>query len=410
MRRITRTFLLSALIFVMALSGIPVQAQSNPPAWSASATYAVGDQAQVAGNVYRCIKASMPNAAPPATNFTNWELSFVRANTTLMIGAGQTFPNLVNAWDYALNCKVADGSYLHFYIVSVQANFQETFSAPLVLDHASGARMAIIGDKAASIMLSFAGNGLVIDTGHSLNTISNLTIECQSSAPPTTGISVDSDATISSVSGVTISGFGTCVSASHNATVTLASNCAITGFHEYGCAATSGGSLSANYVTESGGAAYTTGFFADEGGKLFANHSVSSPSILVGYSATRDAYLEIEYAQAVSDQGAGISGSHGAVIDAAGATVSGYVNYGVTADTGSVIDFLDGTATGLGQGNGGTGCAASDRGFVFTLYATYSENYLDIQAQDGGIIDATGAVFSTSAQGGSSTGSYVFGP
>jgi hypothetical protein len=95
-----------------------------------------------------------------------------------MIGTGQTFTTLAAAWTYAQNAKIADGGYLHFYISSVNGNFTEAFTAPFLLDNQGGARMALIGDSTSNDILQFNGtNGLIVDKGHSFNTLSNLTLE-----------------------------------------------------------------------------------------------------------------------------------------------------------------------------------------------------------------------------------------
>ncbi len=138
---------LSALVVFILVPGAG-RAQSNPPAWSSSAVYAVGDQVQTGGNVYRAItKISSPSGTSPAVDYTHWQLSQVLSNTTLLIGGGQTFPNLVTAWTYALYARVADGVYLHFYISTARGDFQEDFGGPFLLDHGSGARIAILGDN-----------------------------------------------------------------------------------------------------------------------------------------------------------------------------------------------------------------------------------------------------------------------
>jgi hypothetical protein len=323
------------------------------------------------GNVYRCIKAVPSHGAAPTTNYTDWELSLVRANTTLMIGSSQTFPNLLDAWDYALNCRVADGCYLHFYIDS----FNESFAAPLVLDHGSGPRMAIIGNNAALVAFNFAGNGLVIDTGHSFNTISNISLV--SSSTTATGISANSDATISSVSGVIFSGFNASVSASHNSTVTLASSCTIGGFDRVGCEATFGGTILANSVNISG-PGYGIAFLADEGGMISADSSTAT-MVDTGCFANRGGYIEAIQLTITNSP------------------------FGVQAASGAVIDFSGGTVDSTA-----TACSAYDQAFIRAYGAGFQNNILDLEAYNGGAIEAAGATYSTSSEGGSVDGSYIY--
>jgi hypothetical protein len=68
---------LRSFCFLSALALLSVaRAQSYPPAWNSAAHYAIGDQVQAAGNVYRAIKA-VSSAVNPAADYTDWELSLV---------------------------------------------------------------------------------------------------------------------------------------------------------------------------------------------------------------------------------------------------------------------------------------------------------------------------------------------
>jgi hypothetical protein len=217
----TRQVLLGTLALVMLLSiSSLAQAQSYPPAWSANATYATGDLVQLSGNTFKAIQPVTTPGANPTSNYHYWQLNQVQSNTTLMIGAGETFPTINIAWTYAWNAKVADGVYLHFYISTVNGNYAEFFPTPFFLDHASGARIAILGDHYLDISLNFGGtNGFIIDTGHSINTISGTTLTNVSNSP--VGIKADGNATISALSGVYITGFGTCIQSTQNSTMSV---------------------------------------------------------------------------------------------------------------------------------------------------------------------------------------------
>lgn len=400
----SRTILFLAMILGAVLSSLPAHAQTNPPGWSSSAAYAVGDQAQLGGNVYRCIKAAPAGMGAPTANYTNWELLLVRSNTTLMLGLGQTFPTLTAAWNYALNTRVADGAYLHFYISSAETGFYESFPSTLILDHGSGARMAIIGDSTANDVLSFVGSGVVVDTGHSFNTISGISIECQSGGSSLTGLAVNSEGSISNVASVSFLGFATAVSASHNSSVNLTSNCALSGFGTFGLKATFGGFISATSISVSG-AVNAAGIDSDEGGMIVAN-GANATGMETSFEAERGGYLEIENATASGSQDVALK-VDGAVVDAQGARLSVLptASFAIIATDEAYVNFQSGSASSAAGD-----CMVNDRAFVNATFASFGKSTggVDLIASDGGVIDATSAKFNTSSQRGSVDGSYIY--
>jgi hypothetical protein len=351
------------LLFAIGLAPALLLGQSYPPSWTSTSHYAVGDQVQVNGNIYRAIKAVTTSNINPTTNYTYWELYYVRSNTTLTIGTGQTFPTLVAAWDYSLNAKVADGAYLHLYISSAKGNFSESFTAPFLLDHSSGARMAIIGDNAANDVLSFSAtgqslvNGLVIDTGHSFNTLDGFTLFASSNGLD--GIKADFQANISSVADVVINGFSNCVHVQQGAGVFVLSSCTFENFTNYGLYAETSGSI----VSQSGLTLNGLGtvraqacLFADMGGEVVA----------VG--------CNLENAE---------SGAQ--------AVDNGSINVSQATIQGSYY-----------------GCYAFNHGFIEAEAATISSSQADdLIASLGGYIDINGASFLTQSYGGSADGSYI---
>ncbi len=167
--------------FLFLLSAIPnlARAQSFPPAWSSSASFAAGDIVQYGGNWYRAMTALSADGPYPASAYGKWELNYVRSNTTLAIGAGQAFANLAYAWQFARNARIADAAYLHLDIVTTSGNFNENFNSAFSLDHSFGALISIIGDNPNNIILNFTGatsNGLTIDTGHVIGLVDNLVL------------------------------------------------------------------------------------------------------------------------------------------------------------------------------------------------------------------------------------------
>lgn len=135
----------------------------------------VGDLVTDYGNLYRCEVAVTKPYIDPSKYYQNWELFYVRNNTTVAVGQGQTFPTLAIAWKYVHNARVATDAYLHVSIVTTNGNFNESFSAPFNLDMDTGSQVSIIGDNTANISLGFGESaGLTIDSSHSIASISNL--------------------------------------------------------------------------------------------------------------------------------------------------------------------------------------------------------------------------------------------
>jgi hypothetical protein len=361
-------------------TGSVARAQSFPPAWSSNATYAAGDLVVEGGNIYRAIKPVISHIANPAVNYTDWQLNQVQSNTTLMVGVGQVFPDLATAWTYALYCRVSDGVYLHFYISTNNGNFSESFSAPFLLDHGSGARIAILGDLTSHITFSFSGtNGMIIDTGHSLNTLSAVTL--QSTAGNTViGIKADGNASIAAVSDTVITGFNTCVQATNNASVTLTSTMNMLGFSHDALDAEDLGSIVFNGGSIFGPGANTqaTGLFSTSGGEIKAIGSVIN----------------------ACQQGA--LASEGGRIDLISGTVSG-CGFGIIATYGGSIDFNGGAATSCG-----IGVDASERGYIDISDGSATGNLIyDLTCSAGGYITAASASYVTTHQDGAVNGAFI---
>ncbi len=353
--------------------------QSYPPVWNPLAHYASGDQVQLSGNVYRAVKA-VSNGLSPASDYSDWELNFVRANTTLMIGVNQPFPTLAAAWTYALNARVADGAYLHFYISSANGNFEEGFAAPFLLDHASGPRMAILGDNNAKDSLTFSNtNGFIVDTGHSFNTLSGLTMENTGTNSTTAiGIRADYDATISSVSSIAILGFPVCIQSIQSASIGVSSSCQITDFTVYGLDAEANGSI----VVSSG--LTMTGSLADSQVAFYA----STGGLILAPDVTLSSFAE------------GIEATQGGTVVSPDSALSGCFG-GCVAQYGGKIIIRQADITG-----GVVGCQAAVQGIIDVTDSNCNQNGTDLYALDGGMINATNAIY-TRSQVDSSDGSYI---
>jgi len=151
------------------------QGQSYPPAWSSSSTYAVGDQVQLSGNIYRSLKAG--SNENPTLAYSYWEAYYIRNAITVPVGAEMRCPTLTAAWGYIANARIAPAATVQILIITKYAAFNENFTAPVVLDHSDGSRISIIGDNAAQIHLAFnSTDGFVIDSGHSFGTISKVSL------------------------------------------------------------------------------------------------------------------------------------------------------------------------------------------------------------------------------------------
>src|ERR1700722_19506374 len=145
-----------ARLLLAVLSGFAMLSSANaqtefPPAYNNQAHYAVGDLVTDYGNLYRCQAAVTKPYLDPSKTYKNWELYYVRNNTTIPVGVGQAFPTLAIAWNYVRNCHVAEAAYLHLSIVTTAGDLSETFTAPFSLDMMYGSQVSIIGDNAANI-------------------------------------------------------------------------------------------------------------------------------------------------------------------------------------------------------------------------------------------------------------------
>jgi len=359
----TRNSLLCSLALAVPTVGAT---QTYPPAWHSTSTYAIGDQVQLNGNVLRATHAV------PAGGFKydDWELWDVRANTTLLIGTGQTFGSLAAAWSYAQNARVTDGAYLHFYIDTAHGKFSENFSAPFSLDHGSGARISIMGDVSSNVTLNFTSsqsNGFMIDTGHCLAVLTNLTITASSG---NYGLYAVGNATIGAITGVNFSGFPIFVYADKNASLTFEANTSWSGFVAAACEAYNGATVS-----------FGIGFTLN--GQL--------PPGRAGVPGT------------TNNAGFGLEAYYGGHISAPSCSIKN-CSTGVFAHDFGRMTLDSGTI----ESNGTYGILADTGGQVSAENATITGNGTDILSASGAIVDAFQADVGSQNQGGSANGSYIF--
>ncbi len=319
-------------------------AQSFPPVWNSTASYAAGDIVQYGGNWYRAMTAITTHYVNPATTYGSWELNYARSNTTLLIGVGQSFSSLQNAWLFAHNARVADGAYVHFDIITTKGAFNETFTLPFSLDQGSGANMSIVCDHPANNTLTFSGsNGFTIDSGHAFGLLENLNLV---GTPDYSGIYATNSASLTEAANCTVSGFGISCYASSNAALNLPDV----------------------FPTN-----FSTALYADLGG------TISAPNV-----RALDEHLNL-YTY-------GLLANRGGTIYADGATLAG-VNSGALAENGGLVYAYSSFIWGCAYG-----CVAQNGGRVFVEYATFGMNAgsgatanqnADLSAYNAGIIDAT---------------------
>jgi len=354
MRHLPTKLLAALTLLTLAVIG---EAQSYPPAWSNTATYVAGDQVQLFGNVIRAVK---PSTVPGKFVYTNWELWEVRANTTVMVGTGQTFPTLEAAWTYAQNARVAEGAYLHLYISTAHGDYNGENVNGFVLDHESGARVSIIGDNRNNIRLGapagFSSNAFIIDSGHSFGTISNVSIGGKGVTNAGSGIFATGNASIADVSGIVVSGFGNGVFADQGASITLENTVALNSANNFSVRA----SRNANILIKNGWTGSATGaalLLATFGGDITAESCTLSAA-----------------------NGSGALAEEGGIIDVAGSSINHCI----------------------------VGAYAFDHGWIYALNCALGSNSAwDFQAQDGGQIYSDGSGM-TANNIDSGTGSYIY--
>lgn len=223
--------LVGAVTAVWPSTGI---AQTFPPTWSSTSSYATGDIVLYQGNWYQATTAVASGGAAPSGNYNKWELNYVRANTTLAIGAKETFTTFQTAWQFAENCRIAQSAYLHFAITSTEGSAYNYFSSAFSLDHGSGAQISIIGNSPFDVTLAFdLSSGFTLDSGHSIGLISGVSIigydgfgERYPAAYTTySGLALSGGASVGDIVNTTFEYCPIGISASSNSTATLSSTC-----------------------------------------------------------------------------------------------------------------------------------------------------------------------------------------
>ncbi len=329
------------------------QAQSYPPLWSSTSHYAVGDQVQENGNVYRCTHAVTAANLDPSKIYTYWELSYVRENTTLFVGPQETFPTLQLAWNYILNCSIAQPVYLHIYLSSYHGRISETHTTPFSLDHPFGANISIIGDNYQNVVFTFdGGDGFAIDNGHTIASLTNVSIyDFQG-------------------------GTGSGLHASWGATIGNLAEILVSGFYR--------------------------GVYAFQGAHLNFTALLNCSSCPdMGVDADGNSVILMGSQTDISGSGIGIMGEDGGYVQMSGGRVSG-TNYGAYARNRGTVDVGGSTLE-----SNTYGAYATLGGFINAYSTDFSGNATDdVFVNDGGIVYAFSASLTTTSIG-TNDGSYI---
>ncbi len=332
---------LARLFFALIATGVGLteaKAQTEfPPAYNNQAHYAVGDLVTDYGNIYRCESTVTKPYLDPSKTYQNWELFYVRSSTTIPVGVGQTFPDLATAWSYVRNCRIAEAAYLHLSILTTKGDLNESFSAPLNLDHASGSQISIIGDQSTSINLSFpSSNGLTLDSNHSLGHVSNMNL---TGGTANDGIYTAGGASLVDAEGLTVNGFAYQIYADQSSNINFGQNIVLSGGVNECCHADQGATI------------------------VFGSNLTASQS---------------------SQSGTCLDAQRGAKITAEISTLSGAFN-GVLAQFGGYVDVGGASISNCVIGG------ESNNGTIVTTGGAFARNTVDLDAQYNGVILAIGA-------------------
>lgn len=256
----------------VALAAV-VGAQS-PPLWNATATYTAGNTVQGSdSNYYRCVYTSK-NHAPTIDTGGYWELNQVHTATTLTVGVGQRFTNLLSAWNFIRAAIIPAHFLVTIKILTTKGNFTENFTSAINLDHAFGANITISGDNAQKIALNFKNSsGFVLDTGHTIGPIANLTL-VGNPANSAYGVYVDSGATFNG-NALVLNDFQTSVYANDGSRL-ICQSMNSNGFSQQAALASNHSFMDLALSNFVGNASDTYGVFADIGSTMYFGYATLS--------------------------------------------------------------------------------------------------------------------------------------
>jgi len=349
--RFLRPIVIAISLALLAAWPSLARAQSYPPEWKSTSSYAIGDQVQLNGNVLRATHA----VTPGGFKYDEWELWEVRANSNVMIGSGQTFTTFPAAWAYVQNARIAEGAYLHLYISTAKMAFSENFTSPVNLNHPFGANISIIGDNQADVNLSFSATGFTLDSGHSIALISGMTLTGSQTG---SAIQLIGNASIKAVTNVPISLFRIGIDSQQGSSIYCDKYVTIT---QFGTAASAQDNASVVFedgaIFSDGNLAGSNGLYEAFGGYIQAKSSYLTGCVN-GVQATQGGVVNIEGAK-LDNNTYGILATMRAHVDCENATFPRGVNqnydYDIECVAAATVDAT-GTTTGLtnslGKGDG----------------------------------------------------------
>ncbi|HEY3780727.1 MAG TPA: hypothetical protein VGL56_06575 [Fimbriimonadaceae bacterium] len=324
-----RLRVLYAVLCLLAFGpGTKAFGQANPPLWSASSTYKIGDLAQYANETYRAITAMPAGKVQVPANPSYWEMNEVRVSDTLSVGAQQQLPNLATAWKYILNARIDGSAVLALNLIS-----NETLTTSFNLDHPCGSAIQLTTSNGASVTFgssAASSTGFVLDSGHSFGGIFNLTLNgsVEVGGTPSVAVLVSTGGNMK-LMGITINNFDTGIQAQDNSTIIIGSGVATNGF-DFAAVYSLNHSLIdiQSPMNIAGATSFNTpqsqyGFYASGNATLEAN-SCACRFCGACYIADKGAHMEAASATATNEgiDGVGFLANTGGTIEATGSGVT----------------------------------------------------------------------------------------
>jgi hypothetical protein len=378
--------LLATVTAILAFSAAS-QAQSNPPAWSPTTSYQIGDLVTYEGVEFKCLINE--TTVHPTPHTTDWGISFVYSGPlTIPVGPGEVMTTLTQAWNYISFARIAANSSI---TLSLESTYHASLATSFSLDHPFGSKISIVGAAAgASINFTTSGTGFTLDSGDSFAELALLTISTPTGGSSgEAGIQVTQNADLSTVQNVKIQNFDIGLLANDGGTINNVGVTFITGFGIGGVYA--GYNSTVNITSPiSVVAAPTTGLppsyaFYAQGGTLVCNGCTGS-NCATNFFATDAGNMEATSATSASANGTGVA---------------------FWAQEHSSINATSSTNAG-----NHTGYVALDSGYINATSSNSSgtaSSAFDYLAMQGATIDATSYLGSTKNSTGTNDGSYIFG-
>jgi len=182
---------LTAIVAAACLT-LPGVRAATPEPYAAAEAYKAGALVLGAdGNAYRPA-ADVKGSDPVTSGGDGWRLA--HAASDLVIDVPGRFKTIAEAWRFLAGARIAETATVTIELAPGELGHD----APLVLNHAEGARIVLrgAGDKPEDCRLVFdGGDGIVVDRGHTL-AIEKLTIKSARSQGIAFGLVVNNRSTV----------------------------------------------------------------------------------------------------------------------------------------------------------------------------------------------------------------------